>query len=122
MITLDIDIPEGFEATGEYRPPNKGDWYINDYDSFEPILASGSHYANYIILRKKVNRWRADPRQEYWRIGKGITACFLDKDLLLEMDNCRYEAGNYFRLKEHAIEALRRIIKVLEEYHVEIGE
>lgn len=29
-IRLNVDIPDGFEATGEYRPPRKGEYYLNE--------------------------------------------------------------------------------------------
>lgn len=51
-ITLNVDIPEGYEATGEFRLPLKGEAYLDKYG--EVIIASYNYCGDgsYIILRK----------------------------------------------------------------------
>lgn len=69
---------------------------------------------------KKI-RWRAEEGDGYFyvdnqgrKIAKNEECKFVDED--------RFAFGNYFRTKEQAEEAARRIKEVLIKYHEEIGE
>ena len=65
--------------------------------------------------------WRADVGEEYYHLGtQGIP--IEDKEGGLITDANRYKFGNYFRTKEQAEEAAKRIKEVLYNYHEEIGE
>ncbi len=65
--------------------------------------------------------WRADVGEEYYHLGtQGIP--IEDKEGGLITDANRYKFGNYFRTKEQAEEAAKRIKEVLYNYHEEIKE
>ena len=50
--TLELDVPEGYELTGEYRAPVRGEFFLAPYPPF--AIASIGNTANiYAILRKK---------------------------------------------------------------------
>lgn len=72
---------------------------------------------------KKVEktRWRAEEGDGYFyvdnqgrKIAKNEECKFVDED--------RFAFGNYFRTKEQAEEAARRVKETLQKYHEEIGE
>ncbi len=47
-LTIEVDVPDGWMATGEYRPPNKGEHYLQTGKSqayFTPTV-------DFLILRK----------------------------------------------------------------------
>ena len=48
---IDVEIPEGFEPTGEYRALGAGDWYIDPYGGASQ--AQETNVRRYVILRKK---------------------------------------------------------------------
>lgn len=50
-VTLSIDIPEGYEATGEYRVPRAGECILTD-QGVEPCDA-GDLCLSYLIVREK---------------------------------------------------------------------
>ena len=58
-IELDIEIPEEFEATGEFRNPKDGDWFI-DLTGESRRWHSRTNCPNNrrIILRKKTPEYR----------------------------------------------------------------
>lgn len=71
--------------------------------------------------RVETIRWRAPEKCNYW-------CCTIDLNVIKTADY-RYEAdhkmcdcGNYFRTKEKAEEAAKRVKEVLYKYHEEIGE
>lgn len=51
LVTLDLDLPEGFKATGEYRNPKEGEWFVSDYQDY-PVKAKYEINVKRIILRK----------------------------------------------------------------------
>lgn len=70
-----------------------------------------------------------EPVIERWRAGKGDYFFFINydgisnsRDDYFVQDNELYISGNYFKTREQAEEASRRIKKVLMDYHKEIGE
>lgn len=77
----------------------------NNPDWFEPVI----------------ERWRANKNEYYFFIYHAMTIQ-TDIDLYLYMDTARFECGNYFKTREQAEEASRRIKKVLMDYHAEIKE
>lgn len=66
-------------------------------------------------------RWRAEEDREYYSIDTDIKVHKLFEDNE-ECDNTLYDARNYFRTKEQAEEAARRMKETLRKYHEEIGE
>jgi hypothetical protein len=51
-VTLEIDnIPAGYEATGEFRHPKEGDWFIDVYGDANNAI--GPVRGPRVILRKK---------------------------------------------------------------------
>lgn len=66
-------------------------------------------------------RWRAEYDEEYCYVGnQGIV--IVDKEDGYCVDKIKHEFGNYFRTKEQAKEAAKRMKEVLRKYHEEIGE
>lgn len=72
---------------------------------------------------KKVEkiRWRAKKGEEYRFMNTDFTTV-CTTELGDDVDTNRYDALNYFRTKEQAEEAAKRIKEVLCNYHEEIGE
>lgn len=66
-------------------------------------------------------RWRAEEDREYYSIDVDMKVYkfFEDNE---ECDNTLYDALNYFRTKEQAEEAAKRVKETLRNYHEEIGE
>ena len=66
-------------------------------------------------------RWRAERDKRYFIVGcSGNMGICVENDC--RSDNHLYEFGNYFRAKEQAEEAAKRVKEVLCKYHEEIGE
>ena len=66
-------------------------------------------------------RWRAKEGEDYYYItGRGHVVG--EEEGGLPEDIERYEFGNYFRTREQAEEAAKRVKEVLHKYHEEIGE
>lgn len=53
-ITIKVDIPDGYEATGEFRFPRKGESHL-EWPDMNNIMVAGLDYVHkrHIILRKK---------------------------------------------------------------------
>ena len=66
-------------------------------------------------------RWRAEIKGGYFSIDTDIQVCKMFEDNEV-CDDAFYNAFNYFRTKEQAEEAARRVREVLRQYHEEIGE
>lgn len=72
---------------------------------------------------KKVEkiRWRAKKGEEYRFMNTDFTTV-CTTELGDDVDTNRYDALNYFRTKEQAEEAAKRVKETLRNYHEEIGE
>lgn len=66
-------------------------------------------------------RWRAEEGEEYFSIDTAMQVRNFFEDFK-EYDDFFYDAFNYFKTKEQAEEAAKRIKEVLRIYHEEIGE
>lgn len=67
--------------------------------------------------------WRAKEHENYYLVSiNGGVAIHKLPELRFDFDNSSYQFGNYFRTEEQAEKCSRRIKKVIEEYHKEIGE
>ena len=66
-------------------------------------------------------RWRAKKGGCYYFIDVNLTVKSID-DTYSTFDNELWDAFNYFRTKEQAEEAARRVKETLRKYHEEIGE
>ena len=66
-------------------------------------------------------RWRAKKDGYYYYINRGLTTTNTTESGY-NTDTIRYSVLNYFRTKEHAEEAARRVREALQQYHEEIGE
>ena len=66
-------------------------------------------------------RWRAEDGKKYYLVGnQGSVMIDIEGDYCI--DEKRHKSGNYFRTKEQAEEAAKRMKEVLSKYHEEIGE
>ena len=93
-IEIEVDIPAGHEATGEYRPAKNGERFLQDIDGTAHIWhGEGETQCSYIILRQA--RWRADELDQYYAIASDMSVRpYVDhRD---KIDNEAYDAGNYF--------------------------
>lgn len=75
-IEIEVDVPEGFEATGEHREPKDGDWYLLSDGRARLATWDYTHFkeGKYLILRrvepKKESRWALLHKSPgYWVIG-----------------------------------------------------
>lgn len=66
-------------------------------------------------------RWRASSDERYYYINH-FFECQSDIEESHIFDEDRWNVGNYFKNKEQAEEAIKRIKEVLYNYHEEIGE
>lgn len=66
-------------------------------------------------------RWRAPEKSYYWCCSIDLSA-MKTVDYRYEADQKMCNCGNYFRTKEQAEEAAKRVKEVLYKYHEEIGE
>lgn len=66
-------------------------------------------------------RWRAKKGGDYYFIDVDLTVKSID-DTYSTFDNKLWDALNYFRTKEQAEEAAKRMKEALFKYHEEIGE
>ena len=84
-------------------------------------------------IKEQGLRWNAEEKQVEkirWRAKKGGYYYFIDVNLTVKsiddtystFDNELCDAFNYFRTKEQAEEAARRVRETLRKYHEEIGE
>ena len=48
---IDVEIPDGFEPTGEFRPVRPNDWFLNQYGRVAEAWGHGGY--PHLILRKK---------------------------------------------------------------------
>lgn len=71
--------------------------------------------------RVEVIRWRAKEGGDYYFIDVDLTVKSID-DTYSTFDNKLWDTLNYFRTKEQAEEAAKRMKEVLPKYHEEIGE
>ena len=66
-------------------------------------------------------RWRAKKGEKYFYVGnQGSVIIDIEGDYCI--DEKRHKSGNYFRTREQAEEAAKRMEEVLCKYHEEIGE
>lgn len=66
-------------------------------------------------------RWRADVGEEYYFINSSLDVLKIEERWSVICGE-HYLASNYFRTKEQAEEAARRVKETLRKYHEEIGE
>ncbi len=102
-------------------------WTIDEesyvYDIFYSDLCLGNPW----IRRNKTapggnsepKRWKPSPNQYYWEID--YTGGVLWRYSFLEIDDKQYNFGNCFQTSEQAIEAARRVRKLLLNYHKELN-
>jgi len=89
-ITIKVNIKDGYEATGEYRPPLEGEYYLTDYGiTSRAVKNFAKSDGNRIILRKvhkmpeithymsiETGEWTCNDELDNWRpdeIKKRIT-------------------------------------------------
>lgn len=66
-------------------------------------------------------RWRSSSDERYYYVNH-LLDCHSDTEESHIFDEERWNVGNYFKNKEQAEEAIKRIKEVLFKYHEEIGE
>ena len=66
-------------------------------------------------------RWRAKENEDYYFVDMDLTVKSID-DTYSTFDNKLWDNLNYFRTKEQAEEAAKRVKETLRNYHEEIGE
>jgi len=78
---VEIDLPEidGFEYTGEYRKPKKGEWYYSGLCAVHAEYSIGCC----LPILKPVEKWitpTLEYMQEYYRWGEDVEARFRNCD------------------------------------------
>jgi hypothetical protein len=70
QVDLQVEVPKGYELTGEYRPPKKGEFYLNDGSMAS--IANINFASRWLILRK-VDTWRDATLDDLKRVMDGET-------------------------------------------------
>lgn len=68
-----------------------------------------------------IDRWRAFENSDFYVVNNYLDVVNFTEEKS-HGDNRLFDAGNYFKKRDQAEEASRRIKKVLMDYHKEIGE
>ena len=88
---IDVEIPEGFEPTGEYRPPRDGDWFLDEYGG----VSHGDNPARFrLILRERPLAYEDFEK----RVGVGVER---NGDIIL--DPVRWIDANQARIRAAAL-------------------
>ncbi len=81
---------------------------INYKDDGIPNLIENNEVNDLVLVTLEINekygipkRWRAEEGENYYTIS-GVDVIKIDTENLVELDNRRYETGNYFQKKEEA--------------------
>jgi hypothetical protein len=80
QVDLQVEVPKGYELTGEYRIPSIGEYFLNSYN--HPAVANCEFVSRWLILRK-VDTWRDATLDDLKRVMDGETV------------ECRYVDGNH---------------------------
>ena len=67
-------------------------------------------------------RWRAEKGENYFLLNRTTFEVDHYYECFDEVDAKLYKYGNYFRTREQAEEAVRRVKETLRKYHEETGE
>lgn len=78
-VTITVEIPDGYEATGEYRPPEKGEWYLWHH-RYAACRVSEYVPSCHVILRKKTLYY--EDFQMRGGIGVDATGAIVDTGLI----------------------------------------
>jgi hypothetical protein len=70
QVDLQVEVPKGFELTGEYRSPKTGEFYLTNSNT--AIQASIDFVSSWLILRK-VDTWRDATLDDLKRVMDGET-------------------------------------------------
>jgi len=113
-VTVDMpDLPDGWEYTGEYRLPKKGDHYFTAFRGVSKASFSFKNDNQLIVKRKK---WAPRTGEVYWFIRKtSFEAASSTFDPTYSSDNQNSFSGNYFRTKETAEWVAKKFKDLLEE-------
>lgn len=106
-----VVLPEGFSLTGEFRPPQDGEYFLNE--ALEIVKADFYHLFSFFIVKK--NKPRARIHNMYFTISGNLELKEY-RDTRTKFDNERYSSGNYFLDKETAEKALKEIKEVFNKY------
>lgn len=83
------DLPEGYEYTGEYRPPGKKDYW----SSLEGVVLYGTYQGEAAHIIRKL-RWKPEVGQAYWlvrgfgSVGKSIWYAGSADKVYWKIGNC----------------------------------
>lgn len=111
-ITIKVKVPGGFQATGEYRPPKQGEYYLsgNWVTQCTLVVSKGPQ-----VILEKISP-RAEFGGSYWFVS-GCGTVFEAKDPRSsdpeDHTNKRYAIGNYFLDKKDAEYVLSRFKRLL---------
>jgi hypothetical protein len=74
QVDLQVEVPKGYELTGEYRIPEVGDWFLNSYHRAEELQNPplSELMVSRLILRK-VDTWRDATLDDLKRVMDGET-------------------------------------------------
>ncbi|MFO0452764.1 MAG: hypothetical protein ACK52I_29600 [Pseudomonadota bacterium] len=70
QVDLQVEVPKGFELTGEYRPPKTDEWFLR-WDG-QQIKSTFDSFNAFLILRK-VDTWRDATLDDLKRVMDGET-------------------------------------------------
>lgn len=112
-----MTVQEQIEILQAYERGEEIEWRRKNSDMNFIILNYKPHDFNfeYFEYRIKPKRWRAEFDGAYYFVGAvGVSSCC---ETHCDIDNGRYELGNYFRTKEEAEKARKLMKDVLTQFH-----
>jgi hypothetical protein len=85
QVDLQVEVPKGFELTGEYRAPNAGEFFLVCADGEYKSQHAGFDFSitTYRLILRKVDTWRDATLDDLKRVMDGETV------------ECRYVDGNH---------------------------
>ena len=118
-VEIELDIPDGYEATGEFRPWKEGEWFLNS-DGNAEIGIFGSKSARLILRKLRKKLWVPKVNEGVW-IMQWTTGVrkyhFTSKRELQQW--C--DAGRVFETEELAEGAQAAMSAALAEYRKSMG-
>ncbi len=79
QVDLQVEVPKGFELTGEYRAPKRGDYFLEKSDT---VSQANFDFKSMWLILRKVDTWRDATLDDLKRVMDGETV------------ECRYVDGN----------------------------
>ncbi len=71
QVDLQVEVPKGYELTGEYRIPQDKEYFLNSWDRAEQQMSKCIDFSRLIL--RKVDTWRDATLDDLKRVMDGET-------------------------------------------------